>query len=311
LTVKSHWHYALALLPALAACEEAAPNPVETPAGWSETALRQACVRASACGVQVYPRVSNCLDSYHELSVPQGLRKIYEEIYTCVNAAGGDCAAVRGCFGAEEICDRDFAARCEGDTAVSCDLIGGRTFTLRCAAAGMGCYVDPEHSFSAKCSFGPCDSGTHTCRGGVIARCEGGQLLAVRDCTATGGLTCQIRDVGYPACEDPQAARCHEVPAEERFRCEEHHAIYCSGDHMHQEDCRRWFKHGTCEKGRCAVPDGAECAADEVNRCAGEQLEACIHGRWVRIDCRALGLAGCAAAGGGANCAEAGRDAGS
>lgn len=48
----------------------------------------------------------------------------------------------------------------------------------------------------------------------------------------------------------------------------------------------------SCPAATCQ-PVGGSCASDALDRCAGDELEACIDGSWVRFSCEGLGLGVC------------------
>jgi hypothetical protein len=59
-----------------------------------------------------------------------------------------------------------------------------------------------------------------------------------------------------------------------------------------------------CADGRC-VKTGQTCSENDLNRCAGDGLEACLDGQWIRFDCGKLNLGACQThVGGWASCGE-------
>jgi len=187
-----------------------------------EDSLVEACIRATACDVKPYPRVSNCKDYYGDMLVPLGLAKVYDGIYTCTNGAS-TCAQVKACFGVTETCDGSYPARCDNGRAVFCDLLDKTTFAYDCAGAGLTCELDPQYGFAATCS---------------------GEAASPSALTST---------------------------------------LECQGD--------------MCQ--RTSEP----CQEDALDRCDGDNLQACLDGEWVSFDCVALGLGACQReAGGWARC---------
>ena len=120
--------------------------------------LVEGCIRASACGVQTYPYLGNCLDAYFTLYRSQGVAPIYDRLYACVNAAKEDCTAVSKCFRRGAACDKDSRASCDGAIATSCDLIDQRFYGIDCAQANLKCAVPTgTQKYSAACAQGTCD----------------------------------------------------------------------------------------------------------------------------------------------------------
>jgi len=283
------WRAALALTIALGGCSDddgALPSPV------SLQQLIDACVISAACGLQARPRVSNCVDYYADSLRAQGKGPIYDEIFGCVVAAGGDCDAVAACFGAGEPCERaTFQASCSEGRAVSCDLIDKRVYVTDCSVAGLDCVVGvDEESFAAHCACGSTFGGR--CFNGWAVVCAVDEPQGA-DCAAQG------RRCVDGACVPEEPAEPCKLNA---FvdRCEGKVAVRCIGGFVGRIDCSQRLTERYCEGGRC-VPAGDACS-DEFNRCKGDLLEACIDGSWQQIDCAALGRGPCRSATHGANC---------
>jgi len=78
-------------------------------------------------------------------------------------------------------------------------------------------------------------------------------------------------------------------------------AVSCEQGHEHWTDCDQLEAFSSlCQAGEC-VPAGTQCD-HEMNRCAGDSLEACLDGSWQTIDCAQLGLGPCKPEQGWANC---------
>ncbi len=125
----------------------------DTPPGpplHQDTSLIKACIRATACDIQPYPTVSNCLSYYEDIIKRSDMNAVYFQIYTCVNRAV-NCAAMRACFGAGPPCGKDYQARCDDGNAHTCDLLDDVSYTFDCAAVGLSCALDPQHSHAATC----------------------------------------------------------------------------------------------------------------------------------------------------------------
>jgi hypothetical protein len=194
----------------------------------NNVSLVQACIRSTACGVKPYPRVSACIENYHNRIVPYGLAPVSDPIYRCVNGAES-CPAIRDCFGAASSCDSGFTARCDDGKAVYCDLIDRMAYTYDCAAASMKCEADPVNRWSATCTGsgtgggtistavcvddGVCRATGETCTTGAMNRCQGERLEACLeggwftfDCAGLGLGPCRSEGSGaiaWARCTDP------------------------------------------------------------------------------------------------------------
>lgn len=268
--------------------------------GCSESALSHenlahACVRATACGFMPYPRVANCMDAYFTLRMRFGLGPVYDAIYDCINEASGDCAALYACFGTDQAtaaCDRNFAGRCDGARAVSCDLVSHQQYTYDCAESGLTCAVPTGQTFSAKCTTGTCGSDfTRRCDGDRLLTCHNG-VVEVVECGASG-LVCGATSGGFDCTGAGDA--CGGSSS-----CDGHVAVSCVNGRVHREDCSTRAQDLSCAGGRCS-PTNSDCR-DEFDRCDGSELQSCIDGRWVNFDCAELGLSACAPAVNGAAC---------
>lgn len=267
--------------------------------------LIDACLRASACGIKTYPRLSNCIGAYQDLYMSQGLGPIYDQLYTCVNTAKGDCTAIAKCFGQGGSCDSSYKAKCNGTVAISCDLIAKRVYEVDCADAKLKCGIKTGQTFNASCTPGPCDTSyTDTCKGTMLYSCSSG-VIEIRDC-AYEGLLCGLggwKTQTYSCQGDGD--RCFTM-GKTPFKpyCDGSKAVTCLHSKEHVEDCaKNTYVATKCENGTC-ITAGTECDS-EMNRCAGAKLEACLDGKWKQFDCAALGLGSCKASSTyGANCSK-------
>jgi hypothetical protein len=260
--------------------------------------LLEACVRASACGVKTYPILGNCVEAYFTLYLQQGISQVHDQIYSCVNDAGGDCAAIATCFGQRGDCDNTFQATCEGTVAVSCDLIAQRIYAVDCAGGGLECQVKKGGGATASCTPGICYSTFgNSCQGDRLLTCTDG-VTDIHDCAAEGLICGSTYDKGA-ACIGETKEKCKA--SEFTPRCEGNVRITCVEGWEHREDCAgREMIASRCSGGDCAV-SGTECD-HALNRCAGVRLEACLDGRWVQFDCAKLGLGPCQVQGNAGNC---------
>lgn len=284
---------------------DAAPGDAGPIARLTLDELVHGCVRASACGIQPYPALKDCVAAYQNLYLSLGTSPIYDTIYRCVNAAKGDCQAVAKCFGRGGACDQSYKATCNGKVAVSCDLISKRVFELDCAVAGLECVIKTGQTAIANCARGTCDSSYQDqCEGNIALSCGGG-VIEMRRCDelgeicGTAGWKTKTHD-----CKGETDDKCSNFGKWTYAPyCDKNIAHTCVGDRVHREDCSRHKLLTTaCSGGQC-VPAGTACSG--VNRCNGDFLESCMDGKWIRYDCKALGLGPCKpATTHGANCSD-------
>lgn len=246
--------------------------------------LLQACIRAGACGIKTYPRLSDCVDAYINLYRTQGLGPIYDKLFACVNAAKDDCDKIAVCYGRGKACDKDYKASCKGTVAVSCDLIGHRIYQLDCAHAGLTCEVNKAGS--AICTPGTCSTSyANQCKGDQVLSCTTG-AIEVLDCSVMGKVC------GNKQCTGNQQTSCSSKSFV-RY-CKSNTALTCVGGRVHHDDCSKHkLKTSKCVAGEC-VKAGTQCT-ESMNRCSGARLEACLDGSWKTFDCAKLGLGACLA----------------
>jgi hypothetical protein len=117
-----------------------------------------------------------------------------------------------------------------------------------------------------------CFGATSSCTSSFTARCEDGKAVYcdlidhvayTYDC-ATAGMTCHVDP------QNPWTATCEGSGTPDGTIST---AVRCDG--------------GVCQK-----TDEA-CTVGVMNRCQGEQLQACLEGVWVTFDCAKLGLGPC------------------
>jgi hypothetical protein len=268
--------------------------------------LTHACIRASACDLKTYPSLTTCLNTYYDLYRSLGLGSIYDQLYRCVNEAGGDCAAMAKCHGLGGSCDNTYQAQCRGTVAVSCDLIEGRVYELDCGLAGLTCQIKSGQTANADCSPGTCDSSyTDKCDDTREMVCAAG-VIEMRECDEFG-MDCGEGGGrwGTTGCRGETGDMCFAF-GKNKFvsKCESTTALTCEGARVHKDDCTQHLLRNTaCAAGSC-VPAGTQCTTS-LNRCAGEKLESCMDGIWQQFDCTTLGLGPCKASSTyGANCSR-------
>lgn len=265
----------------------------------SHQELLDACARRNACEVMPYPSLAGCAEEFYQRQTSFGMAPVYRSLYHCVNNTGGDCAAVRACFGYSETldsCTAEYQASCSGRRAHSCDLITHRSFSLDCSQANLQCAVPQSQSFAARCTPGTCQTGDpRTCQKGKLHSCNDG-VIEVSDCDAQG-LTCAANASGVLDCVGRgDACTSAGAPAS----CDGQVAVRCVGGRIHREDCSKNPLASACQDGTC-TGQGTQCQ-DDFDRCQGEHLESCLDGQWQVLDCQALGLGPCRDGAAGALC---------
>lgn len=297
--------YLAAGLLAMPACSDEEPPVVVPPVTYNQ--LVRGCILATACGVKAYPRVANCVDAYYTLHRRFGHARIYDAIYYCVNQSEGSCEEVYSCFGADRLagrCDATFKARCEGDNAVSCDLLDQRVFVSDCTAAKLKCAVKNTETFEAACAYGSCLSAyAPRCDEGRALTCLDG-VITVEDCTAQG-LVCASTSTTTKAvgCVGSSSTSCS--PSKTTPSCKGTVAVTCVVNKLHEEDCSTRVYNRTCKNGVC-VATGTGCT-DAFDRCQGSNLEYCLDGNWVLFDCATAGFGPCQTETHGARCSSKGK----
>ena len=129
-----------------------------------------------------------------------------------------------------------------------------------------------------------------TCNGDVATLVSHGRTY-VRDCSHA----LQSCDPASPTgCTDRAPTRCTH-PAKDR--CDGDVRLGCDGrGRVSFHDCTR-LEGGTCQDTddgvRCVYPDAGECELGDSS-CAGDVLSVCVLGQMIELDCKAMGLGGCA-----------------
>lgn len=261
--------------------------------------LIQGCVASTACGIQSYPTVVACVENFNNVHRVNLSAPAYSKIYRCSIAAKGDCEAVKKCWGVGATCDVNFKARCDGNTAVSCDVVGNRkTYAVDCSAAGLKCVVKSSTTATAYCSPGTCFSSSgDTCVGDQVQSCNEG-IVEMQDCSVKGQVCGTASKKGGISCIGAGVTCKAEffVP-----QCKETVANQCASGKEHNLDCAKQGISGTkCKEGLC-VANGTACDKS-FNRCSGTDLEYCHDGAWKKFECVNKGLGACKTkASGGAN----------
>jgi hypothetical protein len=295
---------ALALSSALAACgsnENTAPDAgpdAFVPVSLEYDQLLEVCVRLAACEVERHPFLRQCLANFNDRYVVYGQKALYESLFACANKGGGDCKVIRQCLGFAgypKKCDASHDSRCEGEVAVSCDLVGhpgeGWEQRLDCARGGLKCGVketgDPGSPRVAVCGGGTCPKGNPSvCETRRLLNCVGG-ALEINDCPGQG---LQCRDPAVPGCEG-LGRSCTQVAPE----CKGSKLVKCQQGYLHEVDCAKLPGKKTCDQLTATCRGtGTECPIDGFfDTCEGDSLVVCLDGFKRRYDCKALGFLGC------------------
>ncbi len=184
-----------------------------------------ACMRSTACRVKPFARIDGCITDFLTLRVVFGESAVVGSIFACVNRAD-TCAEVEACYGAGDPCNSSFAAHCDGDTAVYCDLFDATTYRYDCGSEGQSCRVDAMASYNASCVPGSpatasaqpistslrCDNSFCTrtgepCSTDELDQCSGEEIVACIDgeviyfnCRTLGLRTCEMEENGWGHC---------------------------------------------------------------------------------------------------------------
>jgi hypothetical protein len=257
--------------------------------------LVTACIAASSCGVQKYPRVSDCASGYYLLHRRFGLGPVYDSIYRCINQAKGDCDSVYECFGVSRMagsCGSTFEGACEGSKAVSCNLVSNRVTILDCSQASLQCAPHTgSGSFEASCGFGKCTTAyAPKCKGNMMLQCEDG-VVTPDDC-ATQGEVCGTDSQGLVKCVGNTKDTCMtQGPSAYRSKCVGRWAYSCVNGYIKKFNCGAGKINTSCKDGACAST-GTQCS-DALDTCEGTNIKACLDGIWKTYDCAKLGFGVC------------------
>ena len=203
----------------LAACGSSATEPVDgavAPALTADEAVKACVVYGSCMG----DGINDCYTDAMPFWTTSEAR--------CTLAAGGDCAAVRACFGMTAVIDASCTTRvtsCDGANLVICG--SGVRSTIACPkaslllGAGSGPTCVPASNGSALCGTQACSTASATCTDSVATSCnttkgvEHSNDCAVRGqscvngaCTAAGGgASCTAGTL--PRCDGASIVRCN------------------------------------------------------------------------------------------------------
>ncbi len=131
----------------------------------------------------------------------------------------------------------------------------------RCAGKAASC-ADLRDCFGAGSS----------CDASFKARCDGGEAIY-----------CDLLD------HRAYRYRCGAAKLECRVDAQNTFAATCTGGGASP---RPLATTAECPRDGC-TRTGQACSSDALDRCAGDALESCLDGQWVRFDCAGLGLGAC------------------
>lgn len=199
----------------LAACGSSATEPVDgavAPALTADEAVKACVVYGSCMG----DGINDCYTDAMPFWTTSEAR--------CTLAAGGDCAAVRACFGMTAVIDASCTTRvtsCDGANLVICG--SGVRSTIACPkaslllGAGSGPTCVPASNGSALCGTQACSTASATCHVGTASSelepyCGGGAACyptkgsetctgnAVAFCAAGTTATIDCTTLGFSSC---------------------------------------------------------------------------------------------------------------
>jgi hypothetical protein len=294
---------------AIAACssDDHQPPPVDLGVSdivaqieFSQDDLLAACVRLGACGIQLQPRIGDCVKNFYTRLAVYGQRVLWELLYACANEAKGDCGAIHKCLGFAKRptdpklkCDSTFEPSCDGNIAQKCDLLLYWEQKLDCAKGGLKCGVkDTGSSKDAICGGGSCASGTDSvCKDWKLYACNGG-AIEVNDCPEQG---LQCRDGVAATCEGTGRS----CQSGTDTTCKGNVLAKCESSYLTNIDCSKLPGKKRCDAtSKACVPAGTACSSDAFDSCASDDntLVSCIDGEVKKFDCQKLGFLSCKAA---------------
>jgi hypothetical protein len=242
------------------------------------------------------PRLSDCIENYFNREVLYGWRPLYDPAYTCANGGGSDCKTIRECFGfpgKPVKCDTSFKPRCDGEVAVTCDVVGrtdGWELHLDCARGGLKCAImtTGTNQTTAACGGGPCNQAADRpkCDSSRKFTCRGSGW-EINDCPQQG---LQCRDPAVELCEGTGRS-CPEGNS----ICKGQIWSNCVQGYLQDLDCTKQPGRKICDQQlRKCVGSGGDCKpGDFLDKCEGDTLVTCVDGYLRRFDCKKLGFLGC------------------
>ena len=258
--------------------------------------VMRGCLASDACGVFRYSYLERCVASRYEGAFRSSQAAIWAALFDCVSEAGGDCEAVRRCYGGGEVppsCRAVTDGYCDGDVQVTCDVIDGKLYRLDCALAAEQCSMAsmPSGDLVPVCGYGACNPEEFTvqCRGNLRLVCDSG-YISIRDCSQDGKV-----------CREGECVQDAHVCAA-RPQCDGQVLVTCLDGHKNLTDCSAVPGDMACDDQAAAcVPVTSPCQ-DGEEACEGTVARLCHNGLWMEVDCRDLGFAGCSIKDAGVHC---------
>jgi hypothetical protein len=251
-----------------------------SPAGsFTMEQVAHACALIEGCLVAplaVGVSLTGCFWRLDQLNARLYVGRDERETLACL-AGANDCSSARSCRGSTNVrCKKDGVGRCEGSVAVSCEH--GFEYREDCGADGGHC-EQTGPGLLAYCVYGSCDASS--CVDNEFLECESNQIRHKEGC---GPGQCAAH---HGCFLDGGGGQCSED------RCHQNRTVACVEGFEHPTlDCTRIG--GTCYVeesaiAKCGFPAG-QCATDAAGECDDDVATLCARGRWIRFDCRTVGL---------------------
>jgi len=277
------------------------PPPLESPP--IDSSIVDACARLVSCDESA--GIGACLyAATRDGRIPWALEERWI-FASCVDRAGGDCAAVSRCqLGDMGPCPAGERDHCDGSREVYC--WGGDLLVDDCADGslldtdpGATCFVGTDGA--TRCGFATCPTPAPPdhCEGNTEVTCDHGVLERL---TCSPGV-CSMGSQG-PRCAGTGAPCTQD-------RCDGDTLMQCLGRREQPfacdqlpipSVCGQGCAYGVCPVSRCLPSSRLSCdPLSHVDTCDGTRIVYC-DGQERTVDCAALGFTTCVAVPGGANC---------
>jgi hypothetical protein len=256
----------------------------------SAAEMAKACVIWNSCGGG--SGVNWCLkEGFSGWTYRETQKDIFPTTKIKCIASKKGCSGIASCLGIKRAdymtCQNASAAFCDGNELVQCDGNNGIRFDCQ-QRFGVACQeVKTKTDVATGCSNNaPCTYAGKQCQGDRVVECINGVEFLKKDCNFWG-LICQ-----NGSCTGP----------DESCSC---NAPFCEGDTIGKGiagfrvrmSCTQFGSSFACNEGefggRCL--QGLACEPDNVEQtiCSGNSIEVCNAGKLEKVDCIALGFAGC------------------
>jgi hypothetical protein len=267
----------------------------------AEVALRAAVVLAS-CTTEMPTEYT--LSRLERRVYPAGSPWETSRLAECIDGHRGGCEAIVDCLAMTVDRNTPSTTRCDGNVADT--SLGNDRVRVDCARLGKSCVVIGA---IAECI----DTSTATCEPDAAASCTAdARAMQCRAGHAQYGVSC--RSLGLSCGGDGTSMYCAasgracssadlsaDYVSYDGERCAEGSLVGCVGGQEAMVDCTTLVRGASCwpagdgspEKAYCGFGD--QCAPDRPPSaaCDGDSVVVCNGGRVERVDCRALGFAGC------------------